>query len=208
MKHSSKKVPMPAGSLSGVLARKSHSFRMSGSMLTARALGPLFTTAHGNTKHSLKLCSWELGCLGERQKCFAEFEHRKHLHCHKQAGTFRCASCSTAGLLLSIIGTLTLEVGQTRSEAGLTFCNLKCGYACSQPEALIQLAAQTHHVPSLHSSFCHQGPHLSQESEQNMLNLWLNDRDLIIAAAFITRFCVDFRQLWSHCFSQAVSEII
>jgi len=103
VKHSSKKVPMPAGSLSGVLARKSHSFRMSGSMLTARALGPLFTTAHGSTKHSLKLCSWELGCLGERQKCFAELNTENtytatNRQAHSDAHPVAQQACCSASL--------------------------------------------------------------------------------------------------------------
>lgn len=52
---SSKKVAMPPGSLSGVLARKSHRSRLPESMLTARALGLSFITAHGNANCGLKL---------------------------------------------------------------------------------------------------------------------------------------------------------
>lgn len=102
---SSKKVRMPAGSLSGVLARKSHRFRMSGSMLTARALGPLFTTANGNSNCGLDSYSGNLGFLSQCQNCFAVLSAGNTYKCHKMAGTFRCASCSTEGLLLSITGT-------------------------------------------------------------------------------------------------------
>jgi len=82
---SSKKVAMPPGSLSGVLARKSHRSRLPESMLTARALGLSFITAHGNANCGLKLYPGELGCSSQRQKCLAVSE-AGNTKCQAQTG--------------------------------------------------------------------------------------------------------------------------